>query len=366
MPEQRTATDRQQHLYLLFDDWDSGFSIRKVSLSRRSGKQPLSSGSDKEGVEPVPEVFMHMQATRGYPDLFTSAFGTKIMVMDTDMDDGIPMIDVQEQALVYGPDPCNYYVFPIYFPVGDNKLFVLDVRTFDCYLRMPEDSEEPWGSYNLACPPFDRTDVSSYGVLPDGCILVSTTKSTFIFDTTKEEHLWKPYGNWVLPFTVRGHYDTSLGGFVGLSEDRYLYCSTMAASTGTGLDTGKTLHPSPDVKRTKNKLYTEGQHVSATLVHMRQGRFCLVECVSADNARTGQELKSWFDEFRVPPGATAWDVVGGGPQGGRCMYRLKTFSLIYDTKGFFLKLTACKVRRYSLPHEARIGSVCMDPVAFWL
>ena len=47
------------HLYLLFDDWHSGFSIRKVSLSRRSGKQPLSSASGKEGVVPVPEVFAH-------------------------------------------------------------------------------------------------------------------------------------------------------------------------------------------------------------------------------------------------------------------------------------------------------------------
>jgi hypothetical protein len=62
------------------------------------------------------------------------------------------------------------------------------------------------------------------------------------------------------------------------------------------------------------------------------------------------------------------DFVGGGPQGGRCMYHLRTFNLSSDPKGDCLKLKSCKgqSRWYSLPHEARMGSVCMDPVAFWL
>jgi hypothetical protein len=92
---------------------------------------------------------------------------------------------------------------------------------------------------------------------------------------------------------------------------------------------------------------------------MRQGKFCLVECVCTDNTTTDQ------DEPRVPPGADELDFMGGGPQDGRFMYRLKTFSLSYDTKRD-LKLRHCKVRCYSLPHEARIGSIRQDPVAFWL
>lgn len=358
------------HLYLLFDDWHSGFTIRKVSLSRRSGKQPLSSASGKEGVVPVPEVFMHIRAPRGFPDLFTSAFGTKIMAMHTIMADdtaGIPMIDVQKQTITFGPQPCTYHCFPICFPIGTNRLFVLDTGTFDRYLWTPEHSEEPWGSQALPPPPFNTANVSSYGVLPDGCILVSTTKSfggarTFIFDTTKEEHVWKPYCNWVLPFTGRGHYVLSLGGFVGLSKDGYLYCSTMAATT-TGT--------SPDVKRTMEKVYTERQHVSATLVHMGQRKFILVECVSIDNRITGQDLRESCAEFNEPLGDDVDDMsdfVGGGPQGGRCMYHLRTFNLSYDPEGDCLKLKSCKgqSRWCSLPHEARIGSVCMDPVAFWL
>jgi hypothetical protein len=220
-----------------------------------------------------------------------------------------------------------------------------------------------WG--RATHPPFSVSHVS-YGVQPDGCILVSTRGGvTFIFDT--KEHVWKLCGHWVFPFTGHGHYDPSLEGFVGLSKGQetlgYLYCCTLASTVTIG-DTGKTLwHPSPDVKCTKDKVYNkdpaEGQLVSTTLVHMRQGKFCLVECVCMDNTTTDQ------DEPRVPPGADELDFMGGGSQGGHFMYRLKTFSRSNDTKGD-LKLRHCKVRCYSLPHEARIGSIRQDPVAFWL
>ncbi|CAD6214224.1 unnamed protein product [Miscanthus lutarioriparius] len=241
---------------------------------------------------------------------------------------GVPTIDVQDQTITFEPPP-NGPAFPIYIPVSDDRLFALDIGTFEI-LRKPEPSGLwVWG--RVTYPPFSISDVSSYGVQPDGCILVSTKSGvTFIFDT--KEHVWKLCGDWVFPFTGHGHYDPALEGFVGLSKDLatlgYLYCCTMA-STMTG-DTGKGLHPSPDFKCTK-KVYNEdpaeGQHVSATLVHMRQGKFCLVECVCTDNTPTDQ------DQLRVPPGADELDFMGGGPQGGRFMYRLKTFSLSYDTKG---------------------------------
>lgn len=72
------------------------------------------------------------------------------------------------------------------------------------------------------------------------------------------------------------------------------------------------------------------------------------------------------EELPMAPGADRLGFMGGGPQGGRFMYRLKTFSLNYGTKEDCLKLEHCKVRCYSLPHEARIGSIRQDPVAFWL
>nr|CAB3503850.1 unnamed protein product [Digitaria exilis] len=249
MPEQRTAKDRLQHLYLVFDDWHSGYSIRKVSLSRRSGKR-VGSG---EGAEPLPEVFMRIQADRGSSRYFT-------------------------------------------------------------------------------------VDVSSYGVLPDGFVLLSTKRTTFILDT--KEYVWKPYGNWVVPFTGRGHSDTSLEGFtLG-----YLYCSTMAS-----IGTGDTLHPSPGFKCSKDKVFNKNpaeRHVSANLLHMRPGKFCIVECVSIDNGRADQELRE--------PGAA-----GGG---GCYMYRVKTFSLGYDAKGD-LKLKDSRVRCYSLPQEVTSDFLYDDEVS---
>ena len=117
MPEQC-----KRHLYLVFDDWNSGYSIRKVSLSRRSGKrrseqssdsgegseQPaLSSGTGKGAKPPLPPVFMHVSAPRGFPGLFTSAFGTKIMAMHPgasgDILGGVPTIDVQDQTSTFEP-----------------------------------------------------------------------------------------------------------------------------------------------------------------------------------------------------------------------------------------------------------------------
>jgi hypothetical protein len=69
-------------------------------------------------------------------------------------------------------------------------------------------------------------------------------------------------------------------------------------------------------------------------------------------------------ELRVLSLADQEKFMGGGPQGGRFMYRFKTFSLSI-MKGD-LKLKNCKVCCYSLPHEARIGTIRQDPLAFWL
>ncbi|CAO2186080.1 unnamed protein product [Urochloa humidicola] len=149
------------------------------------------------------------------------------------------------------------------------------------------------------------------------------------------------------PSPAGGHYDPSLEAFVGLSKDPpetlgYLYSCTLD-STGTG-------NPSLECKRSKEKVYNDNpteRHVSATLVHMRRGKFCLVECVTIDNVRSDQE----FMELEL--------------QSCCFMYRLKTFSLRYDNNGD-LKLKHCRVHCYSLPHETTTQFIRQDPVAFWL
>lgn len=185
---------------------------------------------------------------------------------------GVPTIDVQDHTISYEP-PQNFPDVPLYIPVSDDRLYALDIGSFEI-LQKPEFSGL-WMWRRLSCLPFSISVVSSYAVQPDGCILVSIdTGATYIFDA--KEDVWKQCGSWVFPFTGQGHYDTSLDGFVGLSKDPeklgYLCCCT---TTSQGLQ-----HP-PDFKSTKTKVYNEdlaeGQHhVSATLVHMSQGKFCVV------------------------------------------------------------------------------------------
>lgn len=76
---------------------------------------------------------MRICAPRGFVEYFTSAFGTKILVSHPDMSDhitGIPMIDVKDRSFIFGLVPI-YLSFPIYFPVGDDRLFALDIGIFD-------------------------------------------------------------------------------------------------------------------------------------------------------------------------------------------------------------------------------------------
>ena len=149
---------------------------------------------------------MRVSALRGFPEFFTSASGTKIMATHprTRVDGifmGVPTIDVLDWTCTFEPQP-NISAVPIYIPVSDDRLFALDIGKFEV-LRKPERSGQPWVWQKLTSPPFQIWDVSSYGVQPDGCILVSTKISvTFIFDT--KEYVWKRYGDWVFPFTGRG------------------------------------------------------------------------------------------------------------------------------------------------------------------
>ena len=75
-----------------------------------------------------------------------------------------------------------------------------------------------------------------------------------------------------------------------------------------------------------------------------------MECVSIDNGRADQEL-------REESGSA-----GGMPQCGCFMYRLQTFSLVYDAERD-LKL---KSHTWRLPQEVTSDLLEQDPVAFWL
>ncbi|CAO2047097.1 unnamed protein product [Urochloa humidicola] len=112
---------RQRHLYLVFDDWSRGYSIRKVNL-------PSGSGANEERRR-VPHAFWRFVAER--TQFFTSAFGPNILAMHP-VRFGVPVhvIDVRARAVMPGPVgtvPC----VPIYISVGGDRLLALDLSTSD-------------------------------------------------------------------------------------------------------------------------------------------------------------------------------------------------------------------------------------------
>ncbi|CAL4967540.1 unnamed protein product [Urochloa decumbens] len=381
----RRRRRRQRHLYLVFDDWSRGYSIRKVNLLP-SGSG--SGGAADEQPQRMPHAFWRFVADRGSPQYLTSAFGPRIVAMHPGAY-GVPVqvIDVRARIVMAGPEP-NHPCFPFYISVGGDRLLALDLDSSELCRWPPQeqpaaacaadysDGDGERSSWRrLPAQPFCISEVSSYAVYSDGrTVLVSTRTAsgasagavaTFALDT-EAALVWKKHGEWAMPFTGRGHFVRGLNAFVGISKQDpntlgYLYsCNNVTGAdyaAGSGL-----LCPAPGWKRSKEKVYNNNpdageRHVGATLVYMGRCRFCLVECVSMDEAGDGDDRVTL--ELSGGP--------GGVPQqcAGRYMYRLMTFSLRYDGMGD-LRVERYRVCCYNVPSKATTRFVNWDPVAFWL
>ncbi|KAF7102028.1 hypothetical protein CFC21_103223 [Triticum aestivum] len=334
---------RQDHLYLVFDDWSFGYTIRKVNTSNRFNPP----------VQRLPRPFFKLEAPHESPEYFASAFGTRILLMHPRDPAGhnlsgsfFPMLDVRSRSLTFGPG-LEFPIHPVYLAVG-NKLFIIAEASFEMLYLDPQSGSE-WSWELLPHPPFQIYDVCSYALYGHS-LLVSTENeafaATFTFDTVKSS--WKQLGKWVLPFEGRGHFDPLLGAFVGLSKDPdtlgQLICCYMHTS-----DTGHTL----ELKLSKEKLFSEDpalRHIGATLVYMEsQSKFCLVECVSIVDDSADQELKEEEDL----------------PQSGCCLCCLTTFYLCHDMNGDPTTGRSCMVQYYEVPRATSMLFL-QDPVAFWM
>ncbi|PUZ58980.1 hypothetical protein GQ55_4G005100 [Panicum hallii var. hallii] len=379
-----STAERRRHLYLVVDDWECGYSIRKVRL-------PLPCTSDEHAEQRLPKPFWRYEADRQFPQFFTSAFGTKIMGLHHNNSCIVQLVDVRARTVVLGPRT-NCPAFPIYFSVGSDKLFAIDAACFElCRLPLvhpdaesdsdgssPDESEsesdsdsdsnDKWSWRQLPEPPFPTTDVSSYAMHSDGqSILVSvkgeeteTVATTFIFDMGK--FVWECLGEWMLPFTGRGHFDRELKALVGLSKDPEAFGCLYACNVPNTGD-----RHCPAWKCSKEKVFSKhpaDRHVSASLVYMENWRkYCLVECVwvEKESACQVKVKEDKADQVLLEKS----EGVGGVPQRGRHMYRLMTFSLKYD-KMHDLRVKCRRVRYYEVPNTVSAESIRMDPVAFWL
>ncbi|KAL6893583.1 hypothetical protein ACP4OV_007681 [Aristida adscensionis] len=369
----RAAQRSRKHLYLVFDDWLCGYSVRKVDLgaaadsdSDESNATQLPSnvaGGDVGDVPRLPPAVIRFEAPRGLPHYFTAAFGNRIMAMhpakadagedadegEDDAGDGepnlqvphsvVPMFDLRTRGIAFGPRPIDDPSRPIYIPVRD-KLFALADGSLEQLWPPPLEytggDNWCWQWVDLQNPPFERQHVTSYAVHPDRrTILVSTGG-------------WRPHGEWALPFAGRGHFNGDLDAFVGLPRDpgtlgHLCSCDVVPANAGDA----------PALKLSKEKLFGEdpaGTHIGATLVYLgSRGRFCIVECLSVDDGGGAEDELEESD----------------APRPCRHRIRLITFSLRYDKNG---DLTAGKSRRvkcYKVP-KASTEFLLKNPVAFWL
>lgn len=346
---------RRRHLYLVLDDWEKGYSIRKLDLS--------SLDSDSGDIEQrLPPAVFRLEAPRADSGLFTT-FGTKIIAAHHTRRRSIPMWDVCTRALTFAP---RHTMEPSVHGNGyveiDGHLILLTPFLFESLAPPPPTPDDELGSIkvvwdweSLPKPPFDHP-VVSHAVHPDGRTILYTAEKptpkrnkvvTFSFHTPSGK--WTRHGKWRLPFRNRGYFVPELDAWVGLSYAPDTLGHLCACDVVSALD-GQVQPPA--WKLSKDKLFCVDpaeKHVGATLVYLgAKSEFCLVQCFSTDY----REENIWKNLLLERP---------------RYMLRVTTFSLKYDTHGDLRTSVHRRVRSYPLPKIATWYNDHLEkPVAFWL
>ncbi|CAL4935928.1 unnamed protein product [Urochloa decumbens] len=382
MPKRRPV-ERRRHLYLVFDDWSGGYSIRKIDLLGDHWRPPLVPVGTPEGpvftgIFTLPVASLRFEATRGEPRCFAGAFGSKIMAFHPTKDSGFApgasIYDVGTRCLSYGPKTWPDRVNPTYIPVGD-RLFVLDAGSFEVLNPLPpygdpnrESSASAWAWSKLPVPIFHCDHVTAYAMHPDGrTFFVSiggdAAPATFSLDTVepvaKEDWKWELRGKWKLPFTGRAYYVRD-ADTIGQQQ-----C--------------------PAMKFSKEKLFSEVRgenHIGANLVYLGcERKFCLLECISiqADlpekltdsdetNGESGVEAVElpYVDDVCEDSSDDANEDSDDEVNKDRYrFFRLTAFSPQYDKNGDLTIGISGWYRYYNMPQEVS-QSMFECPVAFWM
>ncbi|KAE8813428.1 hypothetical protein D1007_09432 [Hordeum vulgare] len=372
---------RRKHLYLVTEDWEQGYSIRKVDLEddyddnihtceKEKEEEQAGNSSRRHSERRLPPAVFRLEAPHEGAEHFTAAFGTKIMALHQTPRRYVPVFDVHTRCLSFGPRMRRNPSAPIYIPIQD-RLYGLDFDTFEMLDPPPPpvdpncrsmDDVPKWQSWRrLPRPPFKRGRVTSHAVHPDGRTIFFSvdgkTGGTFSFDTMASSPRWTRSGNWKLPFEGPAHYDRDLDAWVGLTatedtEDEDMLghlCSCDVPSTGD--DDGR---QPPAWKLSKEKLLCEEpeeKHIGAALVHLGTGcrsKLCLVQCLSLDDREEGM-----YKEYL--------------PERERHLLRLMTFSPVYDKNGDLRTAAHRRVRSFELPKSmTEHYDFLQQPVAFWM
>ncbi|CAL5015054.1 unnamed protein product [Urochloa decumbens] len=324
------ALQQQKHLCLVVDDWERGYSIRKV----------VEDADYAGGLDAPPLV--RIEAQHGY-SWSLAAHGSKIFAMcPWESSPGIPVFDTETLGVTVCPYPQSRnsvrYYKPVYASASD-RLVAFAFPYLDVLGPQPppgaDAAKQPWSWASVEpLAPFASSLVSGYALHPDGRTVFMSVKgwkpnsngtgsilgqrnSTFAFDTESLE--WSYLGEWLLPFKGVGH----------------ACCCDVPAPAAAGCQTTM-----PAWKLGKDLLFDveSRTHVGATLVYMGDSRFCLVKCRKADDP-TDRSLR---------------------------VVNMASFELKYDKEG---ELRTAKHRAYgSVSYQ--IAHECVDlttnPVAFWM
>ncbi|CAM0907739.1 unnamed protein product [Alopecurus aequalis] len=361
----RPAKQEEQFLYLVLDDWEKGYSVRKLDVD------VLQLHSDDQEPEPFTEPpLARFDVVHGYSHSIV-AHGTKIVAMKPhESSPAIPAFDTATSAVGILPWPEFHMDFglPLVISIA-GKLFLFIYTSY--YLGdppapappltvYPPPEKKPWAWTTISSRlPFNSTCILGYAVHPDGRTLFvsadrftsDTQKGTFSFDTKCLE--WTRQGDWLLPFYGQAHYVAELDAWVGLCRHKGGTGQLCSSDVVPLHAEGRTTLPRWRIL-VEDRLFDRESplHLGAKLVHMGGTRFCVVQTMwhkDDDDARR-----------------KAKETVGYvGPP--RVVICITSLAVDYDEEGELRlksRLLARQLKVFKRAHE--ICDLSEAPLAFWI
>ncbi|PUZ48870.1 hypothetical protein GQ55_7G280600 [Panicum hallii var. hallii] len=197
-----TGRTPRQHLYLVVDDWERGYSIHRVGEDDFD-PDPNAGLHARPGDHPIARI----EAQHPHSWSF-AAHGSKILAMlPPEYSPGIPLFDTETAGMTVWPNPQSRGDFgskPWYISVGGRLLaFVYPFVEVLGPQPPPTDRSWSWDSVEPP-PPFVSSVVTGYAVHPDGrtvfvsvrdwrpdipgkIYILKSRRSTFTFDMERLE-----------------------------------------------------------------------------------------------------------------------------------------------------------------------------------
>ncbi|XP_040379056.1 uncharacterized protein LOC121054173 [Oryza brachyantha] len=287
---------RRQHLYVVLEDWERGYSIHKVDVEAFDPDAADHPDSDEDdGVPPVVRV----EAKHGCSSYF-AAYGSKILAMfPVSGSPGVAVLHTESSGLSVYPllsiysrvsHPLFASVRGILFKISPSSMEMLGAQP----PAMDDGGDKRWAWENITAysqPPFNIHRAVCHALHPDGRTLfvsvrMDATEHTFSFEA--DEHLeWRHRGEWMLPFQGQAYYVAELDAWVGLcrrSEGLGHVCSCDLApplSAASPSGEAAAVPMPPRWKLCGERLFDpdDKRHQNAKLVRIGSRRFCLLEAV---------------------------------------------------------------------------------------